>query len=52
MDIDSLGPAVIEQLYDKGMVKTPADLYKLKIEDFMKLDLIKEIDLGKFTHSA
>lgn len=42
MDIDFLGPAVIEQLYNKGMVKTPADLYKLKIEDFMKLDLVKE----------
>lgn len=42
MDIDSLGPSIIEQLYDRNMVKTPADLYKLTIEDFMKLDLIKE----------
>ena len=42
MDIDSLGPSVIEQLYNKGMVRTPADLYKLTTEDFMKLDLVKE----------
>lgn len=42
MDIDSLGPSIIEQLFEKNMVKTPADLYKLTVEDFMKLDLIKE----------
>ncbi|MBR6098137.1 NAD-dependent DNA ligase LigA [bacterium] len=42
MDIDSLGPAVIEQLYNKNMVKNPADLYKLTVEDFMKLDLVQE----------
>ena len=42
MDIDSLGPSIIEQLFSRGMVKTPADLYKLTIEDFMKLDLVKE----------
>ncbi len=42
MDIDSLGPSIIEQLYDKKMIKTPADLYKLTVQDFMKLDLVKE----------
>lgn len=42
MDIDSLGPSIIEQLYEKNMIKTPADLYKLTVEDFMKLDLVKE----------
>ena len=42
MDIDSLGPSIIEQLFEKNMVKTPADLYKITVEDFMKLDLIKE----------
>jgi len=29
MDIDGLGPAVIQQLIDRGLVKTPADLYFL-----------------------
>ena len=42
MDIEYLGPAVIEQLYNKNMLKTPADLYKLTVPDFMKLDLVKE----------
>lgn len=42
MDIESLGPSIIEQLYDKKMVKSPVDLYKLTIDDFMKLDLVKE----------
>ncbi|MGN0017976.1 MAG: NAD-dependent DNA ligase LigA [Candidatus Gastranaerophilaceae bacterium] len=42
MDIDFVGPVVIEQLYEKGMVKTPADLYKLTQQDFMQLDLVKE----------
>lgn len=29
MDIDGVGPAVIKQLIDRGLVKTPADLYFL-----------------------
>jgi len=31
MDIDTLGPALIEQLVDKKLVKTFADIYKLDI---------------------
>jgi DNA ligase (NAD+) len=31
MDIENLGPAIIDQLVDKGMVKDFADLYKLNI---------------------
>ncbi len=42
MDIDFIGPSVISQLYSLNMVKTPADLYKLTCDDFMKLDLVKE----------
>lgn len=42
MDIDFVGPSVIEQLYEKNMVKTPADFYKLTQQDFMQLDLVKE----------
>lgn len=42
MDIDFIGPSVIAQLYSLGLVTTPADLYKLTIEDFLKLDLVKE----------
>ena len=42
MDIDFIGPSVIEQLYNKGFVKSPIDFYKLTPEDFLKLDLVKE----------
>lgn len=42
MDIDGLGDNIVAQLVDKGMVETPADLYKLTVEDFLKLDLIAE----------
>lgn len=42
MDIDFVGPSLIEQLYDKKMVTTPADFYKLTRQDLMQLDLIKE----------
>ncbi|MHB1455317.1 MAG: NAD-dependent DNA ligase LigA [Armatimonadota bacterium] len=38
MDIDGLGPAVIDQLVDRGMVKDPLDLYDLSITDFLTLD--------------
>ena len=42
MDIDYIGPSVISQLFSLGMVKTPVDFYKIKEEDLLKLDLIKE----------
>ena len=38
MDIDGLGPAVLEQLIDEGLIKSPADLYRLKAEDIIALD--------------
>jgi len=42
MDIDFIGPSVIEQLFNLGMVNSPVDFYKLTFEDFLKLDLVKE----------
>ncbi len=42
MDIDKIGPSIIEQLYNKGFVRTPVDLYRLSMQDFMLLDLVKE----------
>lgn len=38
MDIDGLGPAVLEQLSDGGLVKSPADLYRLTQESIISLD--------------
>ncbi len=42
MDIDFIGPSVISQLYDLGLVKSVVDLYKLHYEDFFKLEAVKE----------
>ena len=42
MDIEKIGPAIIEQLYDKNFVKSPVDLYRLTMQDLMQLDLVKE----------
>lgn len=42
MDIDKVGPSVIQQLYEKKMISNPVDLYKLLPQDFMMLDLIQE----------
>jgi len=42
MDIDKVGPSVIEQLFNKGFIKNSVDLYKLTMQDFMQLDLVKE----------
>ena len=42
MDIDKIGPAVIQQLYDKNFITTAVDLYRLTMQDFMQLDLVKE----------
>lgn len=38
MDIDGLGPAVLEQLVERELVKSPADLYRLTAEDIISLD--------------
>ena len=38
MDIDGLGPAVLEQLSEAGLVKSPADLYRLTAEQIIALD--------------
>ena len=42
MNIDGVGPAIIEKLLAKDMIKDPADLYTLSQNDFLKLDSIKE----------
>jgi len=42
MDIEGMGEAVVRQLTEKKMVKDFADIYSLKKEDLLKLDLFKE----------
>jgi DNA ligase (NAD+) len=38
MDIEHLGPAVVQQLVESGLIQTVADLYHLNAEDVAKLD--------------
>ena len=56
MDIDGLGPALLEQLLNAGLIKTFTDLYQLKAEDVAQLErmgeksadnLIRSIDKSK-----
>ncbi len=56
MDIDGMGKAIVEGLIQKGFVKTPADLYYLRLEDLCQLwqrgdtqakKLLKAIDESK-----
>ena len=43
MDIDSLGERTIAQLFELGLVRSPADLYDLRKEDILKLEGFKEL---------
>lgn len=42
MDIEKLGPSLIQKLYDKKFISNPVDLYRLTMQDLMQLDLVKE----------
>ena len=37
MDIDGLGSAIVESLIEKGLLKSPADIYYLQLEDVASL---------------
>ncbi len=38
MDIDGLGPAIVEKLMDENLIKNSADLYELKVKDIAELE--------------
>ncbi|HWQ90010.1 MAG TPA: NAD-dependent DNA ligase LigA [Desulfitobacteriaceae bacterium] len=38
MDIDGLGPAVVQQMLEAGLIKDAADLYTLEFEQLVKLE--------------
>ena len=42
MDIDGLGPAILEQLVSAGLLRTPADLYALTQEQLASLERMGE----------
>ncbi len=46
MDIEGLGEKLVDQLVDSGLVRTPADLYKLDIEVLAGLERMAEKSAG------
>jgi len=61
LNIEGFGEKVVDQLVDKGMVKTPADLYRLTVEQLVDLErlgdksaqkLIAAVDKSKQTTYA
>ncbi len=48
MDIDGLGPAVLEQLVEAGVVNTPYDLFTMRREEISELDGLGEKSADNF----
>jgi len=47
MNITGLGPSVVEKLFAANLVKDVADIYRLKEEDFLLLEGVKEKSASK-----
>ena len=47
MNISGLGPAVVEKLFAKDLVRDVADIYRLNIEDLLQLENFKEKSANK-----
>ena len=47
MNITGLGPSVVEKLFAANLVKDVADIYRLKEEDFLLLEGVKEKSAAK-----
>ena len=47
MNISGLGPAVVEKLFDKDLVRDVAGIYRLNIEDLLQLENFKEKSANK-----
>ena len=47
LDIDTLGEKNVVALVDAGLVKDPADIYTLTVDDLLKLDRFAEISAKK-----
>ena len=51
MGIDGMGPAVVKLLKDEGLVASPADIYRLRVEDIEKLPRMGALSAQKLTAS-
>jgi len=50
-DIAGLGPKIVDQLIDKGLVQSPADLFDLKEGDLMVLERFAEKSAGNLVRA-
>jgi DNA ligase (NAD+) len=51
MDIDGLGDALVDQLVDRGMVRSVADLYLLTVEQLVPLERMGEKSASKLVEN-
>ena len=51
MNITGLGPAVVEKLFAKELVKDVASIYRLSVEDLLTLEGFKEKSANKLYHA-
>lgn len=51
MNIDGLGPKIIGQLLDKGLVHSVTDLYRLTMDDLLTLNKVKETSANNLLQS-
>jgi DNA ligase (NAD+) len=51
MEIENMGEKVIEQLFNKGFVKRPSDIYKLTENDLYQLEGFKEKSVSNLLQS-
>jgi DNA ligase (NAD+) len=51
MDIEGLGEKLVDQLVDKGIVKTPADLYRLAKPTLSGLERMAELSASNLIHA-
>lgn len=52
MDIEGLGPAVLEQLVGEGMVKSPVDLYRLDPQRIQNLERMGELSTSNLINAV
>ena len=51
MNITGLGPSIVEKLFAANLVKDVADIYRLKEDDFLLLEGVKEKSASKLYHA-
>lgn len=51
LEIESIGPEIIKMLYEKDLVREPADFYKLTVEQLSGLDRLGERSANKIVNN-